>query len=169
MRKKHAVYLVLLLVFTFVAGCSDDDAGLPEYYMAFKIDGQARVFGASFGEAEFGNKPFGCYITDDDETFLFAQPVQTYYSNSAPTNYLMIGINGSGTGTYTGLVGEFDYIENGQTYNDHSFSLTITGYDAAGGVIEGTFFASVSNDGEPLRQITDGSFRLLRLADNTFD
>lgn len=168
MKKSIIIHALVLIFLVFVAGCSDDDANLPAYYIAFKIDGQAKVFGASFGEAEYGNIPFG-NASSSDVTVLFAQPVQTYLSNGEPDNYLFINHEGTNVGTYTALDSEISYAENGTGYESIALTLSVTEYGAVGGVIAGTFTASVTNSGNPLRQITDGSFRLLRLADDTFN
>jgi hypothetical protein len=82
--------------------------------------------------------------------------------------YIMTFLLDVGTESTDGTV---EYVTEARAiiYRSTSYTVTITTYGLVGGIIEGTFSATVENFFPPndLKEITEGEFRVKRIADNT--
>ena len=153
------ICIASLSIFMF-SGCPT----APGYYIKFKVDGVEKNFDKGFTDYE--KEPFGNEIGGEG-TALFATP-DDETGDAEPDNYIWIDFNGVDTDTYpaTFLNAEIGvYLTIGGVGTDNSdCTLQVTSYGAVDGTIEGTFSGLLS-DGST---ITDGEFRVLRIADNTF-
>ena len=141
---------------------------LPAYYIIFKVDGEIKTFDKGFTGYE--SNPFGNATTDNGgASVLWASPDETTPFDA--DNYIKIYLFGIIQGTYTGSseVLQLGYLVGGTLYNSaEEVSVTITKYDDVGGVIEGTFYGTVTFTVED-KIITEGKFKVKRVADGTLN
>jgi Family of unknown function (DUF6252) len=177
--KKCTIYVFLLFIvsgfFFFYAGSCNN--GL-DYYVKFKANGEEVIFGLGFTDVEpnaFANIIYG------SSTMFVATP-DTVDKGTTPSSIIVITIGGTGPGTYTyGADSQLviSFRDSGVPYilaTGSTGSVKVTSFGEVGGTIEGTFEATaylVSAQGikmaaPPDLIITEGSFRVKRIADGTF-
>ena len=147
-------------IFIF-AGCA---VAPPGYYIKFKVDGEQKNYDKGLTDVE--EKPFGIQWTESGSE-IWANP--NVVSNGNQIEWLIILTDLLDVGTES-TGGNVEYVtEAGATYRATSYTATITTYESVGGVIVGTFSAEVENIAPPddTKSITEGEFRVKRIADNT--
>jgi len=90
---------------------------------------------------------------------LSAAPFSTTFEQAS--GHLWIEIPGLTTATYTldsVTGGQFWYNNLQYVDSSHTISLTISDYALPGGIIEGTFFGSLTSNGTDSYSVTDGTF-----------
>ena len=135
---------------------------LPDYYIIFKFDGVEMDFKKGFTNVEvnaFAN------VFDSEYTFFFATSEVVQFNPNGYFIYFVV--NGIDDGEYT-----LDYIEyQGKKvdpiYGSSEGSIKITEYGDVSGVIEGTFSATVADNGTT-KDITEGKFKVKRIQDDKF-
>jgi hypothetical protein len=151
----------------------------PEYYITFKADGQELTFEQGLSDIE--SAAFGSIDNDPGEAlFLIATPDPGEIYTSEPDTYILFRIYATSPGTYISGAGfqplatlvTLIYRKNGVFYRSTStngeVTVTVSKIGEVEDVIEGNFHAIVGNlDAEDI-QITDGEFRVKRVADESF-
>lgn len=164
---KRSVYIitaicVFSLSFFLFTGCPSDVESLPAYYIMFKLDGESKIFDKGFTDVKknaFANK-YGVAETD------FFATSDELINSGVWTNYLEIFLNGISEGTYSNVGIYYKELEEDPWYEALDGSLTITKYEEVGGVIEGTFSATVTNI--DTKNITEGKFKVKRIPNDTW-
>ena len=160
---------ILIITFVCIASLSfflfTECAVLPPgYYIKFKVDGVQKNYDKGLTDVE--EKPFGIHWIENS-TEIWANP--NVVSNGDQIEQLLFGTSLIDVGTETEDY-MFEYVtETGDIYRATSRTVTITTYESVGGVIEGTFSATVENIFPPgdLKEITEGEFRVKRIANDT--
>jgi hypothetical protein len=176
--KKCTIYVFLLVImigflFFYAGSCSKGY----EYYVKFKANGEEVIFGLGFTDVEenaFAN------VIYESETLFVATP-EAVDKSTPPNASIMILIGGAGPGTYEyGSDSQLTiyYVDSGFMYSLLTGSVTVTSFGEVGGAIEGTFEATANKivlsgiklqPPEPDVTITEGSFRVKRIADETYN
>ena len=157
------ITVVCITSFSIVifSGCP---AAAPGNYIKFKLDGVEKNFDKGLTDVE--EKPFGIQWIENS-TEIWANP--NVVSNGEQVEYLYILTLLLDVGTES-TDGTVEYVtEAGAVYRSTSYTVTITTYESEGGVIEGAFSATVQSivpNGSAM-EITEGEFRVTRIADNT--
>ena len=160
-----AVFALFILV--SLAGCGDDSGSEDNYFIKCTIDGTTYNYTYGFTEEAFGGPAFGnCDPGASPSTFIMAQPGVTAYASGIPADCIFLDFNALTTGTYT-TGADFSIYLGGTKIDSTSFTLNVDQYEAVGGVISGTFSGVISNAASGAMPVTDGSFNVLRIADNT--
>jgi hypothetical protein len=175
--KKCTIYASLLVIvagfFAFYAGsCSTGS----DYYIRFKANGEEVEFG--LGLTDYESNAFANAYGDPVHSTLFIATPETAESSSLPATYIYLHINGVETDTYTfGDDASLYYVDSSTGYYVLSGSINVTRYGAVGETIEGTFEAILAESmpegmnaraAAPDITITDGEFKVKRIADNTY-
>ena len=160
---------VLLLAALVVIACkpAGEDGGA-EYYISFLFDGERVEF--TQGLLEFENVPFAMYATSGG-TFIAALPQGVSLEGGEPETYAGIELMGPLlAGTYDVFLEEagFMYSFAEAIWYAESGSVTVTVAGGVGAAVEGTFSGTVS-DGESDHSVTDGTFRVKRIPDDSFE
>ena len=136
----------------------------PGYYIKFKVDGVQKNYDKGLTDVE--EKPFGIQWTENS-TEIWANPNVVSNGDQIECLYIITLLLDVGTESTDGIV--YYVTEADVWYSSTSYTVTITTYESVGGVIEGTFSAEVTTEDPPndTKVITDGEFRVKRLADNT--
>jgi hypothetical protein len=145
--------------------CGDETASDPGYSISFKRDGVLHVWTKGFLEPQFGDVPLGNLITNKSNVILFAMPVSLWYVTDKPQDYIWIRYSSTNTADVS-LEMAFGGVSYAAKKSDISFAIDETG--DVGGVILGSISAAVACSSNT-NQITEGRFRVKRLADNTFN
>ena len=160
------VVCIVSLAILFFNGCPNTNSGTTtdSYYIKFKLDGVQMNFDKGLTDVE--ENPFGIQWTDDS-TEIWANP--NVVSNGHQTEYIYILTPLLDSGTESNTFSVEYKTEAGDTYRSTSYTVTITTYESEEGVIEGTFSATVESvvPNGPPKEITEGEFRVKRIADNT--
>jgi len=149
-----------------VSSCETGDNG-DSYYISFTIDSE--VFEFTLGLTEVEEHAWVSEINEDTnvDLYFFATPnVET--GLTAPDDYMWFivkNVEVVTTGSYSTV--EVYYGQDGIYYFGTPALVDITVYGAVGETLEGTFSATV-DDGGPSIEITNGAFRTIRTADNTY-
>jgi hypothetical protein len=151
----------------------------PEYYFTFKADGQELTYEQGLDDIE--SAAFGNIISVTGEAlYLFAAPDQGEISASEPDTYTLFIIYETSPGTYISGAGfqplaalvTLMYRKNGVFYRSNAtngeVTVTVSKIGEVDDVIEGSFQAIVGNSDAGDIQITDGAFRVKRVADESF-
>jgi len=153
------VCIASLSIFLFT-GCPT--ATTDTYYIKFKLDGVDKNFDKGLTDVE--EKPFGVQ-NGFSNTDIFANPNVVSMGNEIECLYFNTGLHD--VGTETNEVALSYVTEAGVLYESTAHTVTITTYESGGGVIEGTFSATVHNAISGDKEITEGEFRVKRIADDT--
>lgn len=159
---------ILIITFVCIASLSfflfTECAVLPPgYYIKFKVDGVQKNYDKGLTDVE--EKPFGIQQTENS-TEIFANPNVVSNGDQIELLHLLTTLLTVGTESTEGSV---EYVtEAGAWYWSTSYTVTFTTYESIGGVIEGTFSATVAYIDPPndLKEITEGEFRVKRLAND---
>lgn len=156
------MFSLIVLVGMCAVGCgSNADEG---YYIEFDADDVHYEFTRGLTEVEehawvseisAGSLYF--FATPDEETGI-----------TEPDNYMWFIVRDvvpGETGSYNNV--DLYYNEGGVTFNETAATAEITVYGAIGEAVEGTFSATVDSGG-PSIEITNGAFRTVRVADNSY-
>jgi hypothetical protein len=182
--KKYTIYVFLLVIvssflFFYAGSCNK---GL-DYYVKFTATSETEsdeiVLG--LGLEGYSENAFANVINGETASTLFVATSGTGGSDSS----ILIAIGGIVPGTYTFQGDNFltiSYADSGIPYGlDSTFStasLTVTSFGEEGETIEGTFTATLYRTLQldtkaaaptPDVTITDGSFRVKRIADDTYN
>jgi hypothetical protein len=178
--KKYTIYVFLLVavvgfLFFFAGSCSKGN----DYYVKFTMDGEEVEFGLGLSDKEKNAFANVIGAPGDGYTLFVATPV-TAESTSMPSTFIQITIDGTDVGPYTYPEPSTAYLyyqDAPNSYSIISLSINVTSFGDVGGTIEGTFEAVVTefslqglkgvkaSQGIP---VTDGAFRVKRIADNTY-
>jgi hypothetical protein len=171
--KKIFVVIVLLLAGSLFYIASNCDGDGETYFIYAKLDGT--VYDWTLGTTDIEPNALGTYITPADSdpggVYLFATP-ETTDSSTEPANYAWFSIvfNSTPPAIYNTIPDDFDeayYMINNTEWDFIDITLEITEYGDVGGVIAGTFSGTVT-DGSDTMDVTEGSFSVKRVADDTF-
>ena len=152
----------------------------PEYYFTFKADGQELTYEQGLDDIEsaaFGN----INGVTGEALYLFATLDQGEISASEPDTYIMFRIYETSPGTYISGAGfqplaaqvTLQYRKEGtlyrSDYGNGEVTVTVSKVGEVDDVIEGSFQAIVGIlSSEEEIQMTDGTFRVKRVADESF-
>jgi hypothetical protein len=170
---KHIRFLLalplLMFISLFIVGGSCTDTS-PQYYVTFSADGQSVTFDK------------GITVTDDEAfvvqdyaqgaTYIYAGSESVSDTSNLPDNYILIRVFTTDTGTWQLLASILtvwyyvDGTEYGAFVDGDTTTVTITKYGEVGDTIEGTFSSKVRDNGNTI-EITDGQFRVKRVADDS--
>ena len=158
-----------VLIFSLVMAVSSCDTasnGDP-YYISFNFGDEAFTFTLGLTEVEEH-----AWVSENTEystveLYFYAMPyVETGLVE--PDDYMWFiirDIEAGETGSYSTV--DVYYRQAGIYYYDTQALVDITVYGEGGETLEGTFSATVS-DGGPSIEITNGAFRTIRTADNSY-
>ena len=158
--------VLIFSIFMAVSSCETDNNG-DSYYISFTIGDETFEFTRGLTEVEEH-----AWVSEINEQptvdlYFFAAPtVET--GSTEPDDYMWFiirDIEAGETGGYSTV--DVYYRQDGVTYFDTIATVNIAVYCAVGETLEGTFSATVDNGG-PSIEITDGSFRTIRTADNSY-
>lgn len=166
--KKVLLLLLVLLVASFF-GCAEDEGS--EYYIKCKIDGVSYTWNHGILDAALGDdNPIGGYQTADTATYMYAlKSGYSLSSTNAPVGGMfMIGFPGSTTGTFdeTDNAGMSWLNAAGDDFDSSFIDIVVTNYGAVGDSIDGTFSGTLDDGGSGMI-VTEGSFHVLRLANDS--
>ena len=159
--------VIPLVLFGFFVSC-DNGGGLTGYYIYAELDGTAYEW--KLGVTGIDDDAFGSLNVDDDMTEIFATPeVVTLASLSEeyPSNYVIIDLGATTTGTYS-ISDLFSvYRINAIRWIFTDITLVITAYEDVGGVIKGTFSGTVQEEGSSnTMTVENGQLNVIRVPDN---
>ena len=157
--------VVLVPLFCFAASCDSEGSS---YYIRFTLDGTA--YECNYGATDVNETAFGNVVSGEGQIIFIAGASSYGASTEAPDVGIMIMLNGTTTGTYEGLSEVMIMIiadDVGYELESGSVVLTVAG-EAGSGTYEGTFSGVVLEEGENSLNLSNGSFRVQRLADDTF-
>jgi hypothetical protein len=157
---------VLVPLFCFAASCDSEGSS---YYIRFTLDGTA--YDLSKGATDINAVAFGNIVNIEGSIIFMGGTSDAITSEQEPDQGIMIMLNGTTAGTYS-LVEEDEealvmIILDGTGYDAVSGSIVVTVVGEVGGAIEGTFSGTFTG-GEASATLTNGSFRVQRLADDTY-
>ena len=158
--------MLIFSIFMSVSSCETDNNG-DSYYISFNFGDEAFTF--TLGLTEVEEHAWVSEINEQPavELYFFAAPtVET--GDTEPDDYMWFiirDIEAGETGGYSTV--DVYYRQDGVTYFDTIATVNIAVYGAVGETLEGTFSATVT-DGGPSIEITNGTFRTIRTADNTY-
>ena len=158
--------VLFISIFMVVSSCETDSNG-DSYYISFDIGDEVSKF--TLGLTEVEEHAWVSEINEQPtvDLYFFATPtVETGLTE--PDNYMWFiirNIDAGETGSYSTV--DVYYGQDGIYYFDTQASVDINIYGAVGETLEGTFSATVT-DGGPSIEITNGKFRTIRTADNTY-
>jgi hypothetical protein len=161
----NAICVSVFTLFLLGAACGVPVDTSDSYYIKFKVDGVQKNYDKGLTDVE--EKPFGIQWPEDG-TEIWANPNVVSNGDQIEWLYIMTFLLDVGTESTDGTV---EYVTEARAiiYRSTSYTVTITTYGSVGGIIEGTFSATVENFFPPndLKEITEGEFRVKRIADNT--
>jgi hypothetical protein len=172
--KKIFVIIVLLLAGSlfYIASSCDSGGGGESYYIYAKIDGT--VYDWKLGTTDIEPGAFGTYVTPGEggpAVIILATPETIDSSEGEPDNYAFFSIvlTSAPPAIYDTIPDDFDeafYKINGTYWDFTDITLEITEYGEVGGVIAGTFSGTI-DDSSTTMDVTEGSFNVKRIADDT--
>ena len=156
-----ALCVASLSIFLFT-GCPT--ATTEGYYIKFKLDGVDKNFDKGLTDIEV--KPFGV-LKEGSTTEIFANPNEVTSVEIIEHLYFYTSLTDVGTESVEVIV--VYETETSVVYSSSSTPATVTfsTYESEGGVIEGTFSATVNNVTYGDKEITEGEFRVKRLDNDT--
>ena len=155
--------VVLVPLFCFAASCDSES-----YYITFTLDGTA--YECNYGATDVNEVAFGNVISGEGQIIFIGGASSYGASTEEPDVGIRIMLNGTTTGTYVyGSHAMIMIFADGVGYElvSGSVILTVAG-EAGSGTYEGTFSGVVMDEGENSLNLSNGSFRVQRLADNTY-
>jgi len=117
------------------------------------------------GPVEYENVPAATFLTGDGVTAMGAVS-QGVSIGELPVSFILVGVAGEPQLQTYDMPFEavVEYYAGTVYYTEVSGSVTVTAAGGVGGVVEGTFYATVE-DGA-MHSVTDGKFRVKRLPDD---
>jgi hypothetical protein len=133
-------------------------------------DGQLVTF--NNGLTTVNDEPFAVQDTVQGTTYIYAGSEGVSDTLNLPDDYLLIRVFTTGTGSWHLLANiltvwySVDDTQYGVFVDGDTTTITITKYGEVGETIEGTFSSIVRDNGNTI-EITDGQFRVKRVADDS--
>ena len=169
MKRLIMPFLFLLLAVNHSYGSSCEAVEVKKQYQVSAEIGDA-YYTWNLGIADVETKPFGQLYTSPLpglEFFATSESISTF--SGLPENYVWFDIAtlSPSTGVYTYLE-VYGWIRIQSTYwIFEGITMEITSFNDVGGSIEGTF-AGVVSDGSSTQLVTNGSFTLVRIPNDTW-
>ena len=170
MRPRRCVLFSIFTVVAaviFISASCDNTGGSDSYYISFNIGDEEYEYTLGLTEVEEHAWVSELNVDSTFELYFFATPnVETGLTE--PDDYMWFivrNIEAGETGGYSTV--DVYYRQDGIYYFDTQALVDITVYGAVGETLEGTFSATVDAGG-PSIEITNGTFRTIRTADNSY-
>lgn len=162
----HAICCTALLI-VFLSGCSSSTEP-DENTVRFSMT----LVGAPDGSRNFATHTMATVLTSDTTLAVVGSntPLNTAVTKN---NYALIECLGTERGRRdvrfdtTRTPANMLFMIGGKSYFAISGSVTITEVGAVGGNVSGTFEATLVGDNDARIEVTNGSFRVKRVADNS--
>ncbi len=167
--RTSALFLIFAVVAAviFISASCDNTGNGDSYYISFNFSDEEYEYTLGLTEVEEHAWVSQVSAFSEADLYFFAAPnVETGLTE--PDDYMLIiviNVEVDAIGSYTTV--NVYYRKDGITYTSTTASVEITVYGAVDETVEGTFSATV-NAGGPSIEITNGSFRTKRIADNTY-
>lgn len=156
---KKLLVLMLCLFIAGLTGCIDESDDV-SYFVRFKLGGQDYSWDKGY-ESDDGAVPRGS-VGFRGMIFIEAGPQTISYSKSAGPDIINIVTLNTNTGTYSYGNFEFNLVCNQESYTAIDGTVIITKVEDSGGVVEGVFALTVSNEStSAITELTNGVFRVL--------
>ena len=172
MKYIRFLFVLSLIIFTslFFIGGSCTDTSI-QNDVVFTVDGQPVTFDKGILDSE--DEPFAVQDTILGYTYIYASPESASDILNLPDNYILIRVLTTDTGSWqlaAVVILAVMYYEDGVQYiaitPGDTTTITITKYGDVGDTIEGTFSSQVRDNGNTI-EITDGQFKVKRVADDS--
>jgi len=161
--KKTIILILCTVLLCAMLGCSNG-GNTDEYKVEFTVDGTVYTFTGGYNNLD--NPPEGCLSGGASAILIKATPEGAVNTDS----YVLIGIGENSVGIYIETSSDIWFSSHTPDFSDaavEDLNLEITTLQVVGGEISGTFSGTV-NDGGDTKALTNGLFRVRRIADNSF-
>ena len=169
-KMKYLVLFIFIITCLFLLSSCEESGTGDTHIIKFRLNGTLYEFTSGYNDMN-GNPEGNDY--NGTNSYFAAVPSDAANNDDV---FVMIRVTGTASGIYDDSVDDNDlnfyYTTTSNKWKDSNtvadFSMTITKYEAVGGVIEGTFQGDLIDDDSPATAtLTDGYFYVERVADGS--